>query len=124
MDEGYLSWPTLIPPLKVPTSYAEMRLSKWLESMRKDVKCTFGILNGRFRILKSDIPLHGVEVCDHKRKMCFALKNFLSKEDGLDKCLDATRYLGLEEHDQEANVLYFTVGASNECTYFAQKIEC
>ncbi len=61
---GYLHWPTTIPPMKLQTTYAEMWFSKWLESMRKDVECTFGILKWRFRILKMGIPLHGIEAYD------------------------------------------------------------
>ncbi len=117
MDNGYLSLPTLIPPLKLPTSYAEMRFSKWLESMRKDVECTFGILKGRFRILKTGIPLHGVEVCDCVWKTCCALHNFLLEEDGLDECWDAMRYLGEEGHHHSDDVSYFTAGASNSPLY-------
>lgn len=47
VDNGYLSWPTTIPPIKEPFTFEEARWSKWLESMRKDVECTFGILKGR-----------------------------------------------------------------------------
>ena len=42
----------------------ETRWSEWLECMRKDVECMFGILKGRFRILKAGIRLHGVPVAD------------------------------------------------------------
>jgi hypothetical protein len=42
----------------------EIRWSKWLESMRKDVECTFGILKGRWRILKSGIRIEGVDAVD------------------------------------------------------------
>lgn len=42
VDNGYLSWVTTVPPLTVHTTYDEMRWSKWLESMRKDVECFFG----------------------------------------------------------------------------------
>ncbi len=75
-DNGYLRWPTTIPPMKLPTTYAEMWFSKWLESMRKDVECTFDILKGRFRIIKRGIPLHGIEACDWLWKTCCTLHNF------------------------------------------------
>lgn len=42
-------------PLKQPSTYPELRFSDWLESMRKDVECTFGILKGRFRLLKTGV---------------------------------------------------------------------
>ena len=47
VDNGYLNWPTTVPPIKSPSTYDELRWSKWLESLRKDVECTFGILKGR-----------------------------------------------------------------------------
>jgi hypothetical protein len=64
VDNGYLSWPTTIPPTKTTTDRRDIRWSEWLELMRKDVECTFGILKGRWRILKTGIRLHGVEAAD------------------------------------------------------------
>jgi len=56
--------------------------------MRKDVECTFGILKGRFRVLKTGIPLHGIEACDKVWYTCFALHNFLLEEDNLSEGWD------------------------------------
>jgi hypothetical protein len=84
-DNGYLNWSTTIPALKNTTSLKEYRWSEWLESMRKDVECTFGILKGRWRILKCGIRLHGHEVTDKIWKTCCALHNWLLKTDGLDE---------------------------------------
>jgi hypothetical protein len=61
----------------------EIRWSKWLESMRKDVECTFGILKGRWRILKSGIRLQGVDAVDKVWLTCCALHNWLLEIDGL-----------------------------------------
>lgn len=47
VDNGYLKWSCCIPPMKYPVRYDEKRWSEMLESMRKDVECTFGILKGR-----------------------------------------------------------------------------
>lgn len=38
VDNGYLSWPTMVPPSKYYSTYPEMRFSKWIESIRKDVE--------------------------------------------------------------------------------------
>ena len=38
VDNGYLSWPTMVPPSKYYSIYPEMRFSKWIESIRKDVE--------------------------------------------------------------------------------------
>ena len=51
--------------------------------MRKDVECTFGILKGRWRILKAGIRLHGVKAADKIWKTCCALHNWLLDIDGL-----------------------------------------
>ena len=51
--------------------------------MRKDVECTFGIMKGRFRVLKSGVRLHGVEATDRIWMTCCALHNMLLRDDGL-----------------------------------------
>jgi hypothetical protein len=83
-DNGYLSWSTTIPPYKVSADRKEIRWSQWLESLRKDVECTFGILKGRWRKLKTGIRLHRVAVADKIWKTCCALHNMLLEVDGLD----------------------------------------
>lgn len=85
VDNGYLRWSTTVPPLKNTIYYNEIRWSEWIESLRKDVECTFGILKGRWRILKTGIRLHGVAVVDKIWKTCCALHNWLLEIDGLDE---------------------------------------
>jgi hypothetical protein len=85
VDNGYLSWSTTLPPSKCPATQQELKWSNWLESIRKDVECTFGILKGRWRILKTGVRLHGVDSCDKIWKTCCALHNMLLEIDGLDK---------------------------------------
>ena len=53
VDNGYLDWSCTIPPFGVSNNINEIGWSKWLESMRKDVECTFGIMKGRWRMLKT-----------------------------------------------------------------------
>ena len=64
VDNGYLDWSCTVPPFGVSNDIDEIGWSKWLESMRKDVECTFRILKGRWRILKSGVRLHGVDAVD------------------------------------------------------------
>ena len=40
VDNGYLDRATLISPIKRPGSQLQLRWSKWIESLRKDVECT------------------------------------------------------------------------------------
>ena len=82
VDNGYLNWGVTIPPMKQTMYVTETRWSQWLESMRKDVECTFGILKGRWRILKSGIRLHGVDTADNIWMTCCALHNMLLEVDG------------------------------------------
>ena len=51
MDGGYLNWSSLICPFKNTMSVKDTRWSKWAESMRKDVECTFGILKGNYILI-------------------------------------------------------------------------
>jgi hypothetical protein len=83
VDNGYLQWSCTVPPFTVTGDMDEIRWSKWLESMRKDVECTFGILKGRWRILKSGICLQGVDAVNKVWLMCCALHIWLLEIDGL-----------------------------------------
>ena len=83
-DNGYLKWAMLVCPFKLTSNRSEIRFSEWLESMRKDVECTFGILKQRWRILKSGIRVHSIELADKIFKCCCALHNYLLDADGMD----------------------------------------
>ena len=85
VDNGFLRWSITVPPFKVTNVESELRWSKWLESMRKDVECTFGIMKGRWRILKTGIRIKGVDSVDKVWLTCCALHNWLLDIDGLDK---------------------------------------
>ncbi len=64
----------------------QVKVLQWLESMRKDVECTFEILKGRWRILKSGIRLYNTETADNVwLTTCCALHNMLLDVDGLSK---------------------------------------
>ncbi len=75
---------TMVPPMKVSFDRRECRWSEWIESMRKDGECTFGILKGRWRILKAGIRVHGTASADAILKTCCAMHNWLLEVDGLD----------------------------------------
>ncbi len=55
VNNGFLKCPVTIPLQKHSTSRIEIRWSEWMSFMRKDVKCTFGFLKGKFHILKTRI---------------------------------------------------------------------
>ena len=92
-DNGYLTWSTTIPPYKQEDILTHRLLfSKWVESIRKDIECDFGILKGRFCSLKYGMRFQSVDTCDKLFKTLCALHNLLIKADGLDM-----NWLGYEE---------------------------
>jgi len=99
VDNGYLRWSCTVPPFKVTLDQREIRWSKWVESMRKDVECTFGILKGRWRILKTGIRVEGVDAVDKIWLTCCALHNWLLDIDGLDEHWDGDGLLSTVESD-------------------------
>ena len=83
-DGGYLQWPCIIcgfPPDSDPIKY---KFSDWIESVRKDVECFFGILKLRFRWLKCPIKLHQKVDIDNAFVTCCILHNMILQYDGLD----------------------------------------
>ena len=85
VDNGYLSHSTTVPQIKNTSKRGEIRFSAWLESLRKDVECTFGILKGRWRILKTGVRLFGVKAADEIFLTFCALHNWLLEVNGLDE---------------------------------------
>ena len=83
VDNGYLRWSVTVPPIKKTNLRTEIRFSDWVESMRKDVECTFGILKGRWRCLKYGLRMHSLFQSDAMWKTCCALHNMLLEVDGL-----------------------------------------
>ena len=91
VDNGYHNWSITVPPIPSSDYRKEIRWSEWIESMRKDVECTFGILKGRWRILKTGIRLHSIECVDRIWLTCCAFHNMLLEIDGLDQQWDGIR---------------------------------
>jgi hypothetical protein len=77
-NNGYLRWPTTICPfMRVDCSSPEGFFSSNLERVRKDVKCTFGILKKRWRVLNNGFVQREMEVCSKIFITCCWLNNFL-----------------------------------------------
>ena len=55
-----------------------------MESARKDVECTFGILKKRFLFLKNPIELHAPEKTEAAFLTCAGIHNWLHDYDGWD----------------------------------------
>jgi DDE superfamily endonuclease len=94
VDNGYHKWSCTQAPAKHTLLRTEERLSQWIESFRKDAECTFGIMKGRFRVLKTGIRLDGPVAADRVWLTCCALHNMLLEEDGID---DWNAQMGLND---------------------------
>lgn len=66
--------------------------------MRKDVECFFGILKGRFRILKLRMPYHKREDIDNIFFTCCILHNMLHVFDGMDAFEENVDWTGSAGH--------------------------
>ena len=76
---GNLRWPTSIFPsyTHVDVASTEGYFSSNLESVRKDVECTFGILKKRWRILHYGLHYRNIKKCEKIFVTCCCLHNFL-----------------------------------------------
>jgi hypothetical protein len=101
VDNGYGERPTLIPPIKFHenTGIPAQRFSKWLESVRKDVECTFGSMKQRFTILSYGIRLHGTSISDIIFKTCCAIHNWILEDTNYDLEWDDGIVLACEVED-------------------------
>ena len=64
-DNGYTEGGHFMMPMKFFKIAKDMYWSEWIESVRKDVECTFGILKNRFRILLNGINYQKKETIEH-----------------------------------------------------------
>jgi hypothetical protein len=57
-DGGFVNAGVFIDPDHQRMDRDSVIWSEWVESVRKDVECLFGILKARFRFLRNGIPYH------------------------------------------------------------------
>jgi Plant transposon protein len=74
-DNGYLKWPTMMPPTKTWVSDMEYNWSEMLESLRKDIECLFGQMKQEFAILKYGSRFNSMELMDDIFLTCCAIHN-------------------------------------------------
>ena len=83
-DGGYHRWSCMINPIKHTIPRGDRLWSEWVESTRKDVECTFGILKSRWRFLRNGIVLQNQSLIDFAFFTCCILHNLILEYDGLD----------------------------------------
>ena len=77
-DNGYLRWPQSICPYSAyDAATLEGYFSSNIESVRKDVECTFGILKKRWKVLNNGLLFHDIKTCQKIFITCCCLHNFL-----------------------------------------------
>mmetsp|Transcript_1820 Transcript_1820/g.4132 ORF Transcript_1820/g.4132 Transcript_1820/m.4132 type:complete len:173 (-) Transcript_1820:1203-1721(-) len=88
-DGGYHYWKELIPPYKhqVDGTKAKRWWSKWVESLRKDVECSFGIMKKRFQSIKNRSRYHNKETLETVFFCCAILHNMNHHYDQYDEKL-------------------------------------
>lgn len=84
-DNGYTKVPKMQCPIKCSTTDAEQLWSCHIESVRKDIECTFGILKGRFRILRTAMNFQTQAAIDTVFYACCIMHNMNLRADGRDK---------------------------------------
>lgn len=83
-DRGYLKRSVFVDPDIKSFAKNHVMWSEWLESVRKDVECTFGILKARFRFLRNAVRYHYPDTIEQATRCCAILHNILLRYDGLD----------------------------------------
>ena len=80
-DGGYLRWPVLVCPFKHSGPASQKGyFSATLESVRKDVECTFGILKKRWKVLEYGIRFDDIHVVERVFLSCCILHNMMLSE--------------------------------------------
>jgi hypothetical protein len=68
VDGGYQKVACFIDPMHNRYGFPEVVFSEWLESVRKDVECAFGILKIRFRFLRGFVVYHDATTIENALK--------------------------------------------------------
>lgn len=80
-DGGFLELPCFIDPKMNGYSYGEVRWMEFLESVRKDVECFFGIFKCRFRYFLKPIESHSIFTIQSAFHCCCILHNMILEYD-------------------------------------------
>ena len=108
VDGGYHKWRCLQCPMKHSSIPKQSLWSEWLETVRKDVECVFGVLKGRFRCLKLPIYYFNKKNIDDMFFTCCILHNMLLINDGLDKRWEKdVNYAGRDGNHTDEDMLIF-----------------
>ena len=77
VDGGYIDSICFIDPDKHRLHRDSVLWSEWLESVRKDVECFFGILKSRWRFFKNGVVYHSASTMEYGFKTSCILNNLI-----------------------------------------------
>ena len=77
VDGGYIDHIRFVDPDKHRISREAVLWSEWMESVRKDVECFFGILKARFRFFKHGVEYHDAETIEAAFKTAATFHNMI-----------------------------------------------
>jgi hypothetical protein len=110
-DNGYPNDIHFVCPLHVRMSREYVLWSEWIESVRKDVECTFGIMKARWRYLRHGVVYHVVDDLEAAFQTACILHNMLLQFDGLSL------------HDWESEVDWEIMDPDADVDYDEEEIE-
>ncbi|XP_071687238.1 protein ALP1-like [Rutidosis leptorrhynchoides] len=81
-DGIYLDWAMLVKAPHSPIDEPQKKIKRFQESARKDIECAFGVLQGRFAMLKT--PARSLDFNKIRRHMyaCLVLHNMIQENNG------------------------------------------
>ncbi|XP_071688609.1 uncharacterized protein [Rutidosis leptorrhynchoides] len=92
-DGIYPDWTTLVKSFKSTVEPKTSKFKRYQEAARKDIECAFGVLQGRFAIIKSPARQFYIEKIQSIMYTCVILHNMITE----DNC---QAFCGLEEDYQ------------------------
>ncbi|XP_071687045.1 uncharacterized protein [Rutidosis leptorrhynchoides] len=93
-DGIYPEWATLVKSFKCPVEPKNVKFKKFQEAARKDVERAFGVLQGRWAILKNPARPYSVNKIRRIMYTCVILHNMITEDNGRNLCNLEEDYLG------------------------------
>ncbi|XP_071719261.1 uncharacterized protein [Rutidosis leptorrhynchoides] len=81
-DGIYPDWTTLIKGYSTPIDESRVKFTRFQASVRKDVERTFGVLQGRFAILKTPTRVMNVNKIRRIMYSCIVMHNMIQEHNG------------------------------------------
>nr|XP_043632940.1 uncharacterized protein LOC122604103 [Erigeron canadensis] len=81
-DGIYPEWATLVKSFKCPMDPKTTKFKRYQKAARKDVERAFGVLQGRWAILKQDARPHSVNKIKRMMYACVILHNMIVQDNG------------------------------------------